>query len=126
MTDRRGARWGPLSPEIVARSISPHEPIFCLGDVQVALDQLHRAGYSVIGWEGIVRYPDGKYGHPFPDILGTESINRRSDEPWNQYVERSVEFCRWTIEQSAAEWNTHSDRELCYAIAIATPPSTDE
>jgi hypothetical protein len=122
MTDHRGARWGPLSPEIVARSISPHEPIFRLGDVKLALDQLHRAGYGIIGWEGIVRYPDGKYGHPFPDILGTESINRRSDELWNEYVERSVEFCRRTIEQTATDWKGEPGHELCYAITFRAGP----
>ena len=126
MTEHLGARSGPLSLEIVARSLSPHEPIFGLGDVREALDQLHRAGYGLLGWEGIVRHPDGTIGHPLPQILGTESIDRRTDEAWHDYVERSVEFCRRTIEQSAAEWNSHSDRELCYAITIATPPSTDE
>jgi hypothetical protein len=119
MTDHRGPRWGPLSPDMVARSISPHEPIFRLSDVWVALEQLHSAGYGIIGWEGIVRYPDGKYGHPSPEALGTESINRRSGEPWNQYVERSVQFCRRTIEQTAVDWKGEPDHELCYAISFA-------
>jgi hypothetical protein len=57
-----------------------------------------------------------------PQIIGTESIDRKADEAWNDYVDRSVEFCRWTIEQSAAEWNSHSDRELCYAITFEPPP----
>src|SRR5215831_12232661 len=126
MTEHRSARWSPLSPEIVARSLSPRELIFRLGDVRKALSQLVRAGYGLFGWEGIVRCPDGTIGHPLPQILGTESINRSADEAWNDNVERSVEFSRQTIEQSAAEWNSNSDRELCYAITMATPPPTYE
>jgi len=121
MTEHRSARWGPLSAEIVAGSISTSEPILRLGDVKVALDQLRRAGYGIIGWEGIVLYPDGTYGHSFPDILGTESIDRNADEPWNEYVERSVEFCRRTIEQTATDWDGQPDHELCYAITFVAP-----
>ena len=108
----------------MARSISPCEPIFSLGDVRIALDQLQRAGYGINGWEGIVRYPDGTYSHSFPNILGTESIDPESHESWNEYVERSVEFCRWTIEQTATEWDGQPGHELCYAISPKAPPST--
>jgi len=87
---------------------------------------LHRAGYGIIAWEGIVRYPDGTYSHSFPDILGTEPIDQEPDEPWSEYVERSVEICRRTIEQSAADWDwdRQPEHELCYAISFVAP-STD-
>ena len=45
------------------QSASPSELVLPLADTLEVLQLMEQSGVSVIGWEGWLRYPDGKLGH---------------------------------------------------------------
>ncbi|MFC5437224.1 hypothetical protein ACFPME_11695 [Rhodanobacter umsongensis] len=49
--------------EFQAKSASPSELVLPLTEALEALQLMAQSGVSVLGWEGWLRYPDGKLGH---------------------------------------------------------------
>ena len=88
-------------------SLSTRELVLRLPEALVVLEALAAAKVPVLGWEGWIRYPDGKVGHS-REYQGTVSIDRNPGEALSDYVQRSVSFARQTIIDSRDAW----DREL--------------
>jgi len=49
--------------ELQTRSASPRELVLPLTEAQAALHAMELAGIVLLGWEGWLRYPDGRLGH---------------------------------------------------------------
>src|SRR5450755_526029 len=87
---------------------------------------LVRAGWALLGWEGWVKYPDGRHGHTPGGVMGTESIEQEAGETWEGYVQRSARFCAETIAKDQHAWdaNPSTAHMTLYFCLTATPPDT--
>ena len=91
-----------LPKEIISRSLSKKEIILNYEDSLKALDILLESNIALLGWEGWSKYPDGSVGHN--DYQGTESINRKVGESWDNYAKRGYNFVKKTIQESYEDW----------------------
>jgi len=49
--------------ELQTRSASSRELVLSLADAETALQAMELSGIVPLGWEGWLRYPDGRLGH---------------------------------------------------------------
>ena len=114
-----------LPDELKSRSLSSKEIVLKFEDALLAIDTLIKANLAILGWEGWLKYADGRIGHSLI-FQGTISIDRDKDEPWELYVLRSAEFCRNTIKQDQQIWDKKPefpDATLYYCITAVTERS---
>jgi hypothetical protein len=52
-----------IPKELLSRSISDNEIVLPYPDVVATIHSLPEFGLRVLGWEGWLRYPDGRVGH---------------------------------------------------------------
>jgi hypothetical protein len=82
-----------LFPEgLREQSLSPREIVLPYHQAVEALSVLVKANWAFLGWEGWVKYPDGRHGHPPGQVIGAE-IAQEEGEPWADYVHRSAQVC---------------------------------
>jgi hypothetical protein len=106
------------------QSLSEQEVVLPYHEALDALELLVRARWALLGWEGWVKYPDGRHGHPPGGVMGTESIERETAETWESYVQRSARFCVETINQEQQAWDVNPGNAhlILYFCLTATPP----
>jgi hypothetical protein len=107
-----------LTKDLQAQSLSKREIVLPYREALQALDVLADANWAVLGWEGWVRYPDGRYGHA-PNGMGTVMLDQADGEGWDAYVRRSARFCRDTIEVEQQLWNAdpgHASLTLYFCL----------
>src|SRR2546421_12940615 len=89
------------------QSLSDREIVLPYQEALQALDLLTAARWALLGWEGWVKYADGRHGHA-PGGMGTTTIEQKTGEAWEAYVHRSARFCHETIKAEQQLWNTDS------------------
>ncbi len=93
-----------LSNDLRSLSISEQEVVLPFDASIKAIEHWRAQGIAMLGWEGWIQYPDGRTGHSV-NFQGTISIERRADESWAAYVQRSADFCITTIKEAHEEWS---------------------
>ena len=86
-----------------------------------AIAHLRASGFGLLGWEGWVSHSNGQVGHA--SFQGTMDIVQREGESWDEYVNRSADFCVKTITQDQESWNRSPDDPaaiLCFCISVDT------
>ncbi|WP_157507961.1 hypothetical protein [Ktedonobacter racemifer] len=110
-----------LLPEALRKqSLSEREIVLPFQETLQALEILATAGYSLQGWEGWIRYANGKYGHPLM-VIGAIEFGRRPGQTWVDYVQETKNFCRQTIEKEQKHWNIQAksqEQTLYFCLAI--------
>jgi hypothetical protein len=96
-------------------SISPRELVVPVADAFEAIDLLESKGAFILGWEGWVKYPDGRMGHGSAP-QGTCSLETLS-------LQESAEQCRQTIRVDAARWEkndrgTNEKLHICITVRV--------
>jgi hypothetical protein len=94
-----------------ARSASPRELVLTYEDALSALDELEQHGAKVLGWEGWLRYADGRVGHS-SDHQGSADLSGLN--PTAAY-----KFCRTTIRDAYEQFSVQpegSATELLFCI----------
>ncbi len=125
---RKGARslkdLDLLPQALQERSLSEQEIVLPYHEALAAIELLVRARWALLGWEGWVKYPDGRHGHTSGGIIGTESIEQETGETWEGYVQRSARFCAETIAKAQSAWDTNPSTThlTLYFCLTATPP----
>ena len=85
-----------LPPNLCALSLSDCEVVLPYEEAIQALDLFVAARWGLLAWEGWVKYPSGVGHHS--DYQGTVELTRRVDETWDDFVRRSAEFGRQTMQ----------------------------
>ena len=97
-----------LLPEALrSQSLSEREIVLSYQQALEALEILVAANFALLGWEGWVKYADGRHGHTPGGVMGTEAIEQEVGETWENYVQRSARFCAETMTKEQQAWNTH-------------------
>jgi hypothetical protein len=110
-----------LPADLQEASLSAREPVFLLEDADRALDVYAQHGVGMWGWELWARYPDGRHGHyPAGAAIGI-SLEQKPDEPWADFVRRSVDQCRRTIAIEAETWESDARARGLQAYYCLTP-----
>lgn len=105
------------------RSLSKQEIVLPYPEALQALEFLVAANWALLGWEGWVKYPDGRYGHA-PNAMGTTALDQEDGEDWATYVQRSARFCHKTIEAEQQLWDAdpqHASLALYFCLASLEP-----
>ena len=106
-----------LLPQVLRKQSLSHREIVL--PYQQALEVLS----VLVGWEGWVKYPDGRHGHTPGGVMGIE-VARKARETWADYVERSAQLCRETMNREQQAWEANPEYAhlvLCFCLT-ATPP----
>ena len=97
--------------DLQAKSASVNELVLPLAEANMALEILLRSGTTLLGWEGWIRYPDGRLGHS-AHHQGTKDL---SDMP----LLEAYRFARDSMQQSHSEHECNPevpDSELLFCI----------
>ncbi len=113
-----------LLPQVLRKqSLSHREIVLPYQQALEALEVLVRANWALLGWEGWVKYPDGRHGHTPGGVMGIE-VERKEGEAWADYVQRSAHLCRETMNREQQVWEANPEYAhlvLCFCLT-ATPP----
>lgn len=107
-----------LPVEIKVKSLSDKEIVLNYEDSLKVLDILLSANLAFLGWEGWIKYLNGRVGH-VSDYQGTISIEQEKEELWKHYQKRSYEGVKKTIEDSNKKWQNDSrskEHQLYFCI----------
>ena len=100
-----------IPKELLSRSLSNREVVLPYPDVIARIHRLREFGLRLLGWEGWLRYPDGRCGHSARH-QGTVDL---SDIP----AQEATELCIRTIEQAQAEATREPEAgELYFCVAV--------
>jgi hypothetical protein len=106
-----------IPKELLSHSLSDREIVLPYPDVISTIHRLPRFGLRLLGWEGWLRYADGRIGHSAHQ-QGTLDLCAMSP------IEAS-EFCIRTIEQAHAEAVRDPEPgELYFCITVNAEPFT--
>jgi hypothetical protein len=97
--------------QLQERSASPSELVLTCDDALEALTLLERGGARMLGWEGWLRYDDGRVGHS-AQYQGTVDLSMVP-------AEQSYALCRTTITDAHAAYRLRPERldaELLFCI----------
>lgn len=83
-----------IPKELLSHSLSDREIVLPYPDVIAMIHRLPQFGLRLLGWEGWLRYPDGRVGHS--GRQGTVDLSDMSPVD-------AAEFCIRTIEEAHAE-----------------------
>ncbi len=113
-----------LLPQVLRKqSLSHREIVLPYQQALEALSVLVIAQWALVGWEGWVKYPDGRHGQTPGGVMGIE-VTRKERETWADYVERSAQLCRETMNREQQAWEANPEYAhlvLCFCLT-ATPP----
>ena len=111
-----------LPPNLRALSLSDCEVVLPYEQAIQALDHFVAARWGLLAWEGWVKYPSGVGHHS--DYQGTVELTRRVDETWDDFVRRSAEFGRQTMQadQQRFEHDAACQGMRLYFCFSVTPP----
>lgn len=90
--------------DLQQHSLSDRELVLPLPEALAALEALASSRVPVLGWEGWIRYPDGRVGHS-RQHQGSVSIDRDPGEALIDYVRRSIDLTRRTITLAQDSWD---------------------
>jgi hypothetical protein len=101
---------------LAERSLSARELVLPYPQVLDALDALERRECGLSGWEGWIRYPDGRVGHSarHQGMAGMESLARSE----------AYRLVRAAIEEAQDQWVVQPESprgELYFCISAANP-----
>ena len=100
-----------IPKELLSNSLSDNEIVLPHPDVIATIHRLPQFGLRLLGWQGWLRYPDGRVGHSARQ-QGTVDLSDISP------VE-AAEFCIRTIEEAYAEAARHPELgELYFCITV--------
>lgn len=103
-----------LPPHLAKLSIDDKEIILPMEEALLAIDALEERGIHILGWEGWVKYQDGRIGHS--DVpQGTVSLDQLS-------VSQAADLCRRTIREDSEKWrrdNPQRSNQLYFCITFA-------
>lgn len=102
-----------LPPALADRSASDREIVLTCSDALAALQHLADSGHQILGWEGWLRYVDGRLGHSARH-QGTADLGGLA-------ARDAVEVCRKTIIEVEAAWGRNPEitgAELLYCITV--------
>jgi hypothetical protein len=108
-----------LPEQLRSQSLSRTEIVLPYAAALEAIAHLRATGVGLLGWEGWVSHSNGHVGHA--SFQGTMDIVQGDDESWEEYVNRSADFCVKTIMQDQASWNSSPDHPaatLCFCITV--------
>jgi hypothetical protein len=97
--------------EFQSRSASPNELVLSFSEAIEALQLMEQSSVAVVGWEGWLRYPDGKLGH-------SQQHQGTAPAPQLSQAELYV-WLRSTMQDSQAEHQRNpevSGSELLFCI----------
>lgn len=100
-------RWSDLEllpPSLAAASAAEREIVLPYEPALRAVDALVAQGHGILGWEGWLRYPDGRVGHAGRH-QGTVAFLPATGQPWPEYVRASAEFARETMREHQTEFD---------------------
>jgi hypothetical protein len=115
-----------LLPEALrSQSLSEREIVLSYQQALEALEILVAATFALLGWEGWVKYADGRHGHTPGGVMGTEPIEQEVGETGENYVQRSARFCAETMTKEQPAWNTHpGSAHLPLSFCLTAIPKT--
>lgn len=117
-----------LLPQVLReQSLSQREIVLPYQEALTALELLISARWALLGWEGWVTYSDGSHAHAPGGTTGTTSIEREASEAWEDYVQRSAQFCAETMRAEQQRWDADPTcRHLTLHFCLtATPPEIE-
>ncbi|MBW4463801.1 MAG: hypothetical protein KME47_26695 [Nodosilinea sp. WJT8-NPBG4] len=101
-----------IPKELLSRSLSDREIVLPYPDVIATIHRLPEFGLRLLGWEGWLRYPDGRWGHSARH-QGTVDL---SDIP----AQEAMELCIRTLEQAHAEAKREPEvGELYFCVIVS-------
>jgi hypothetical protein len=113
-----------LLPQVLReQSLSQREIVLPYRQALEALWVLMTARWALLGWEGWVKYPDGRHGPTPGGVMGAD-VARKEGETWADYVHRSARLCRETMTREQQAWEANREYAhlvLCFCLT-ATPP----
>lgn len=111
-----------LPPNLRALSLSDCEVVLPYEEAIQALDLFVAARWGLLAWEGWVKYPSGVGHHS--EYQGTVELTRRVDETWDDFIRRSAEFGRQTMQadQQRFEHDAACQGMQLYFCFTVTPP----
>ena len=98
--------------KIRERSVSPSELVLSFDDAMQALDLLQQRGARVRGWEGWLRYPDGRLGHS-ERHQGTADLSAIA-------AAAAFELCRRSMREAHQAFRSAPDREASELLFCIT------
>lgn len=101
--------------EVEKWSLSQSEIVLSYQDAVKTIRIFGKAGVRVAGWEGWLRYPDGRFGHSIR-YQGTSGIETLSQAESNSLILESINSAQlaWDIEAEV------EGAELLYCITPCT------
>lgn len=100
-----------IPKELLSRSLSHRELVLPYPDVIATVHRLPEFGLRLLGWEGWLRYPDGRWGHS----ARHQGAVDLSDIP----TQEAMELCILTIEQAYAETKREPEAgELYFCVTV--------
>ena len=100
-----------IPKELLSHSISENEIVLPYPDVIASIHRLPEFGLRLLGWEGWLRYSDGRHGHSARH-QGTVDL---SEIP----AQEAAELCILAIEQAHAEATREPEEgELYFCITV--------
>ncbi|MFK7855742.1 MAG: hypothetical protein AB8B79_16580 [Granulosicoccus sp.] len=89
--------------DIKSRSESPDELVLSYTDAMELLDIFGQNGVQVLGWEGWIKYSDGRLGH--------SSKHQGTVDLGNLPIQSAIAIAKLAIMQSNGEWELHPEAE---------------
>ncbi len=111
--DTRVSTCDDIPRELLEGSLSAREIVLPYPEVIGVIHRLPGFGLRAVGWEGWLRYPDGRLGHS-ARRQGTADLSGLSPA-------EAAAFCIRTIEEAhtlAAE--EPEEGELCFCVTVAS------
>lgn len=100
-----------IPKELLTHSLSAHEIVLPYPDVIGIIHQPPRFGLRLLGWEGWLRYPDGRVGHSARH-QGTNDLSEVSPA-------EAAELCVRSIEQAHADATRQPEAgELYFCVTV--------
>jgi len=104
---------GEIPNELLSGSLSAIEIVLPYPEIVARIRRLPEFGLRLLGWEGWLRYPDGRVGHS-ARYQGTADISKLSPSD-------ATDFCIRTIEDAHAEAIQEPERgELYFCVTVTT------
>lgn len=114
-----------LPDDLKKKSLLKKEIVLSFDDALVALDILVKKNWAPIAWEGLVKYPDGRFGFTH-EVQGTIPMVKSENESWDEFVTESAKFLRDTMQEDQQRFNKdprYSD--LTFYFCISAIPQKD-
>jgi hypothetical protein len=100
-----------LPADLKAKSISSDEVVLDFNATIRAISFFREKQIALLGSEAWIQTQDGSLGHS-EEFQGTVSLERRSEETWQDYVKWTTDLCEKTIREDYQKWNQKNETKL--------------